>query len=171
MIRRSPLNTAYFRKGSTMFLAFCWTTGLLLGGFVSVPADASFVLLMRSAVSAPVSIVGLLSVLLFPFFLSVYLARAFGSWILYPIAFTKALVFGFSQSLICSVFTGAGWLFYFFLMFSQIMVIPSLLFFWISCLDPSRLYGRRLVYCLGYCVFVALADWQVIGPYLSGLIS
>ena len=162
--------SSLFRKGSIVILAFFLFTGLLMGSRLSEALDPSILPMMRASAMQSVSIVSMLSVLLLPFLLSAFFHSTCTAWLIIPICFLKGLCFGFCQTLICSSFAGAGWLVYFLLMFSDILTLPVLIFFWISCLDRAGHTLKRLLFCVAAVLFIVTVDCQFITPYWISLL-
>ena len=154
------------RKGYMLYLALCWSAGLIAGCAMAASAEPSVISLMRMAVFGPVSIVGLLGVTLLPLLcsaLAVYLSRPF---LLLAAGFCKACFFGFIAFAVRIAFGNAGWVYQQLLMFCDACTLPMLYCFALRhspercCLRPADwlfvLWG----------IAVAVADFLLISPLL-----
>ena len=170
-INRSSSFSSYFRKGSTLILAFSLFAGLLAGLLLHREQDASIFSLMHVSAKQSASIVSGLLVLLLPFLLSAFFSSTCTAWLIIPLSFLKGVCFSFCQATICSSFVGAGWLLYFFFMFSDILTLPVLIFFWISCLNKTRHIMKLLSVCSLTVLFIALIGHHFITPYCISLFN
>ena len=161
----------WWRKGSTHFLALCWTAGLLTGMAAFFFADDILLLWMRGVPEGTVSIVGLLAVSVFPFLLSAF--AVFIGWprLLLLIAFWKAAVFTYVSCGLLTGFDSVGWLLRWFLMFSSLSSLPVLYWFWRRYIPGERAVSFAEVFLL-LSLFVLLGsiDFCWISPFLANLI-
>ena len=160
-----------FRKGSMAVFAFSILSGLFIGSQFYLVSDSALFSLMRVSAGQNVSIISHLSVLLLPFLLSAFFYSTCTAWLIIPLSFLKGICFGFCQAIILSSFAGAGWLVYFFLMFSNILTLPVLVFFWISCISGMRHMIYRLFFCALIVFFVVAIDHRLIIPYYISLFT
>lgn len=171
MTDRMDSTFLFFRKGGMAVFAFSLLSGLFLGSRFHLASESALFSLMRVSASQNVSIVGQLSVLLLPFLLSAFFYSTRAVWLIIPLSFLKGICFGFCQAIILSSFTGAGWLVYFFLMFSNILTLPVLVFFWISCISGTRYMICRLFFCSLAVLFIVVADHYFMIPYYISLFT
>lgn len=151
-------------------LAFAFLIGLLLGSVFYFSAEIESVSWMRGAARSPVSIVGLLSVILLPFLFSAGAVFSSQFWLLIPIAFCKALSFVQVSLGISRAYGSAGWLMRFLVMFADSVFLPVLIFFWIRFGDGSRRMSYRTFFSfLAVAVCIGWFDSCVISPFLAGL--
>lgn len=159
------------RKFRTVFLAFCWCMGLLLGAFLAQHAGEVHLSLMRRAVSCPVSIVGLFAVLL-PFLFTAFAVVISNCWLYYPIAFFKAFLFSYHACVVSAAFGSAGWLVRYLFLFTDACTIPILLWLWIlGTGNHNSGLLRRTVICTLLSVAVGMIDFCFVSPFLAMLIS
>ncbi len=127
---------------------------------------------MRSALLAPVSIVGLLSIWTLPFLLSafvVFLGRPL--WLLL-ICFSKAFCYAFVSLGFFLAFGTAGWLARILLLFSDWVCMPLLYWFWQRSLSGRRRPSRwDVAALLSVMLLVGSVDYRVIAPLLARLIE
>lgn len=171
MVDRTSAFSLFFRKGYIWILAFSLTGGMVLGSRLQANVDPSLISLMRASGIQSVSIVSRLSVLLLPFLFSALFCSTRSAWMIFPVSFFKGFCFGFCQASIFSSFAGAGWLIYFFLMFSDILTFPVLVFFWIRCLGKTGHMTSRLLFCMLAVLIIAAVDHRFITPYYISLFT
>ena len=163
-------NTHRSRRPAVFLLALAFLSGLLVGCVIQLSAEFDSLSWMRGMADAPVTIVGLLSVVFLPFLFSAFAVYASQRWLLFPIAFCKALSFALAACGISIAYGSAGWLMRFLLMFTDILSLPLLAFFWLRYSGG----GRRLSLYSVFTYFAAAAcigsiDFFVISPFLAGL--
>ena len=171
MIKHDSSFFSLFRKVSVLILAFSLFAGLASGYQLHVDSEIPITSLMRVSCIQNVSIVSQVSVLLLPFLFSVFFSSTRAAWMVLPVSFLKGLCFGFSQATICSSFAGAGWLIYFFLMFSNIISLPVLIFFWIRILNRNEHIIPLFLYCVITVLFIIAFDHHFINPYCISLFT
>ena len=126
---------------------------------------------MRAAVYSRVSISGLLSAMLLPLLFSAFAVYISNTWLLIPIAFSKAFAFAFLGIGILVSFGSAGWLVRLLLMFGDIVMLPVLWWYWQKALTARQ---NPLPHCAAAAAFALLIgglDYCVISPFLANLIS
>lgn len=169
IVGRFPSN---LRRRRRIFLAFCYLAGLVAGVILAAQADSSFSSWMRTAVFQRVSIVSLLSVLFLPFLISAFAVFYGWSFLLYPICFLKSLSFGYCCAGISILFGAAGWLGCWLLLFSQLLAMPILLFYWMRHIDGLQkplLSEAALLASILY--LVGSLDHCLISPFLVKVIE
>ena len=155
-----------FRKAGIWILALFWIFGLVLHPASGITADLSFFLMLRRS---SVSIVSLLSVLMLPFLLSSFAFSVKAPWLVCLIAMFKGFCLGYNQQLMINCFGSASWLIYFLYLFSDVLTMPVLWYFWSSCLKGSGFSMKNLLKSLVWVFVFTLVDTYFIGPYLSVL--
>jgi hypothetical protein len=95
------ISVRYFRKPTTLILAFFWAFGLATGYLLFDASSGFLSSLMAGCVYAPVSIVTLVSAYIFPFLCSALAVFLSSPWLLPVICFGKAVLLSF-------VFTGVS---------------------------------------------------------------
>lgn len=159
------------RKIRTAFLAFFWCMGLLSGAILAQYADEIHFSLMRRAAACSVSIVGLVAVLL-PFLFTAIAVNLSNCFVIFFLAFLKALLFSYHGCIISVAFGSAGWLVRYLLLFTDACTIPILLWLWIRCMDHQRVgLLRNIFICALASAAVGLIDFCVVSPFLVMLIS
>lgn len=163
-----------FRGGqrATAALALCWCLGLLSGVCLVPCVSKSLFSWMRLAARSRVSIVGLLCGNFLPFLIS-YLIFSFSiPRLIYAVCFFRAAGYGFCALGIRLGFGTAGWLIQPLLLFSDLLTMPVLLWFWLRNLDGSIQNRRRdFVLCGIAAAFAGAADFLLAAPFLSQLLS
>lgn len=169
LLCRSPCQG---RKGFRFYLAFSWISGLICGSVVSVSAGTSLSSLMRGALYASVSIVGVLCVSVLPILFSAYAVFLSNFALLLPVCFTKAFLFSFVSLGISRAFASAGWLMRGLLLYSDWTSLPILYWFWLRSLSSDRpvtLWETLLVFAL--MGLVGSIHFGIISPFLVRLIG
>ena len=160
----------HFKQRSYLItlLIISWCLGILLGYFFYEP---SFFSMVRCAVMQPVSIVGLFSCLFFPLlisFLSVIMNKPI---IILIVCFLKAASYGFSITILSSLFATATWLIRFLFLFSDSCFCVVLLVLWLHRFHYSKIHNYCDFFaCLMIGIGIAAADIFVISPFLQGLL-
>jgi len=161
------LKDSYSRAFSVLTLLFTWISGILFGYFFYEPSFSS---LMRSAVSEPVSIVGLFSCVILPLLCSCFFLVMKQPVLILIVCFVKAVSFGFSCGMLAQLFTSAAWLVRFLFLFSDSCFSIILLFLWLRRISDPHIHGLRdFFYCALIGIGIAFIDGFIISPYLQGL--
>lgn len=160
-----------WRKICKALLALSWHFGLLGGVLVTVNADPSLVTLMHTAVRCRVSIFGVLTVTFLPFLLSAFAVIFSSPWLIIPISFLKAFLFGYCASAVSVAFGSAGWLIQWLLLFSSCCSVPVLYWFWLRHITGTKeVIWSDLMICALIILLIASLDYRVISPFLVNLI-
>lgn len=159
------------RKYSKWFLASSWCVGLLFGVSAARCARTIIVPMMRSAVSASVSIPGLFAAAVLPFLLSAYAVSISEPWLLLIISTLKAFGFSFCAFAVSLAFGQSSWLVRFLFLFSDYCLIPILYLYWLRHISEKG-SGFRFETCI--CITAALVigsiDYCIVSPFLASLI-
>lgn len=158
-------NLTSFRK---FFLLFLWLLGILSGCCWVQRVPDSYFSLMRTLVQTRASIVGAILILFLPLVISAFALAHSKYWILYPLVFLKAFMFGFSAGCVMLAFGNAGWLVRWLLLFSDSFMNVCLLWFWFkggSCDNISR----ELVHAVLFASIVFCLDYCAVSPFLRML--
>ena len=149
-------------------LAFFFQLGLICGGYLFLCTEDSFLSVTRLALGSRVTVVGLAGVLLLPFLLSAFAVSLRHIWLLYPVAFWKALCFSFVSLCILVAFGSGGWLALPLILFSDLLSFPALWLFWLRGLrGDGRLGVGSMVVWLGA---VGCLDYCIISPFAASLL-
>lgn len=160
----------HFRQRSYLIISLItsWCLGILFGYFFYEP---SFLSMVRCAVMQPVSIVGLFSCLFFSLlfsYLSVIMNKPI---IILIVCFLKAASYGFSITILSSLFATATWLILFLFLFSDSCFCVVLLVLWLHRFHYSKIHNYCDFFaCLMIGIGIAAADIFVISPFLQGLL-
>ncbi len=160
----------FYSKFSTIFLAFCWCTGLFLGCYLPQYLDHSYFSLMHKAVNRSVSIVGLFAVLV-PFLISAIAVYFSQTWLIFPICFFKSFSFAFIAACVTIAFSSSGWLVRSLLLFTDILSAPVVLGYWLRLVKtPANKAFQDSAVCAAICAIFCSLDYFVVSPFLAGLI-
>ena len=156
------------RKCATWILAFSWTLGLAVG-LCAMAASFLGPAFFQAADVLP-SFFSIISVLLLPIVISLLVLFAGQRWLIFPLAFVKALAFSYVGWSVVITFGSAGWLIRLLMMFSDCASIPLLWWFWNKALTsefdamiPASV--AAVVTILG----ISIVDCGVIAPFLLNL--
>ena len=160
------------RRHSTVLLAAVWCLGLLAGIFLVSRASESVIALMRLAGKSRVSIVGLLLGNLLPFLLSFAAISSSMPRLVYAVCFFRSALYGFCAFGVGLGYGSAGWLVQALLLFSDVLTMPALFWFWIRHIGGRRRSRNRdFLLCVIYAVAVWAADFCLVAPFLARLLS
>ena len=156
------------RKYTTFLLAFIWTLGLVCGLCAIVVGfyDDAF----RSAAARAPSFFSIMSVLLLPILCSILIAYIGQLWLIYPLAFIKAVGFAYVGWGILLSFGSAGWLVRLLLLFSDCVSVPLLLWFWNKVLtEKFEALLPSSVAAVLTAIGIGMIDYGVVSPFLVSL--
>lgn len=156
------------RRGKSLVLAVSWIGGLLCGILCYSVSPGEINSLVHRAVFCSASIVGLLNATLIPFLLSILLIFLSKSWIVVAVCFAKAFLFSY-VSIGCLLNLGSGgWLFRYFLLFSDCTVLPFVYLSWLHGI-ASSIRLRWVVTCailICVLVLVTFLDYRFLAPFV-----
>lgn len=150
MVQHLHLGDSWCRRNrNCILLAFCWMSGLLFGFLFYTFNQHTLSSLMRRAIFAPVSIVGLLISFLFPFLFSAFAVIIHTPIWIYPIACYKAFSFAVVSIGFVDGMGSAGWLYWILLMAGDILSLPALYLYWLhSLMDIQGTYAKPVLFLL-----------------------
>jgi len=152
-------------------LSGLWIVGLLFGMVWAAGAGDSLSLTMRGVNDFPVSIPGLLLVTVLPFLITAAAVYFSLPWLLSMLVFGKAVSFGFCAWWITAAFGTASWLIRILMMFTDLCVLPLLMWLWLRHGDLSdKSMARDVTICLAITVAVGLLDISAVSPFAALLI-
>lgn len=155
-------------KCSTAILAFSWTMGLAVGlcAIVSGCCDAIF----YQAADITPTFFSIISVLLLPIMIAVLAVFIGQCWLIFPMAFLKAVAFAYVGWSVVITFGSAGWLIRLLLLFSDCASMPLLWWFWNKALvsDFDALVPASVAAVLTI-LGIGIVDYGVISPFLVSL--
>ena len=154
---------------SAWVLAFSFLFGLVSGVLACCGCGPEFASLMRGLPSDTVSIVGLILCLTFPFLLS-FTSWVLNPWLLFPVCFCRAFLFGLVHGGIVLFWDAGGWLLRWLIIFSDCLSLPLLYCFWLSCLG-NRVFFRRIFVSLTLIMIIGTVDFYLIWPKLGAFLS
>ena len=152
-------------------LVFSLISGLSLGIILASTLEESFLLLMRTAVSTRVSIVGLFAVSYLPFLFSAFAVYIRKPKLILIILFIKAFMFVFCGLLSAAAFPSAGWLVRILLQFSDCLLLPVLCWFAVRQTTGYGNFKKDFSYCTALFVIAGSLDYCVVSPFLVMLID
>lgn len=156
-------------RSDSVYLALCFLGGAACGIVVFLGAGSSLSSLMRGIAEGAVSFTGLLCSALLPFLISafaVFLSRS----ALLTICFGKAFLFAFAFMGISQAFGSAGWLACRLAMFSDVLLLPLLYFFWLRILS-GRISRLGIAAVLSLAFLVVSIDYRMVSPLWASLIE
>lgn len=157
------------RRKRILVLSFSFFLGHLLGVWISGTASELFLSEMRRATESPVSIIGLLSPSVLPFLFSAFAVYGKRPVFLIPIAFCKAFLFSYVGYRWWITWGQAGWLVTGLVMFTALLSLPVLYWYWLRYMDGRNFEWRVFFIVLTCLVAIGIADHQWIVPFLKGI--
>lgn len=156
---------------SILILIACWLFGLSLAIILASVFEESFLLLMRTAVSVRVSIVGLFTVSYLPFLFSAFAVYIRKPKLIMIVLFIKAFMFVFCGLSCVAAFPSAGWLVRILLQFSDFLLLPALCLFALRQITGCGNLKKDLSFCTALFVIAGSLDYCVVSPFLVMLID
>ncbi len=153
------------RNRTTFALVFFWFAGLLSGCCFAAYSGESFFLLMRTAATVRVSIVGMFAVSFLPFLLSAYAVYCGRPQLMLPLCYCKALMFSWCAFGIQCAFGTAGWLMRL-LQFSDLLTVPVFCWFCLRHINRSGTFRRDFITCTALYLLAGSLDYCVVSPFL-----
>ena len=159
------------RRVNATVLALALFLGYFLGSICSSSANSDLFPLMRTGAISGVSIVCLLPVLLLPFLFSAIAVYIGLKWLLIPVAFLKAFLFSYLFSHILVLFPNSGSLFAALFLFSDVLSLPVLCWFWLRCVCDGGVESHVVMTVMLVIAGIGFLNSQVISPFLASLLS
>lgn len=156
-------------KESTHYLAFAWLSGLLAGPFFTCSAGGSFTDMILAAPGTGVAATSLLATVLLPLLCSALAVYTRHIWILPALAFIKAFLFSYTASAVLTVFGSAGWLVCVLLMFTDILSLPLLWWYWQYSMVANRQKLSRTVAVAILIMAIGFLDSHFVSPFTASL--
>lgn len=160
-----------FRRGR-FFLGLSFLAGMLLG-IVPFFCSAAFSFpWMRGCLTGAVSIVGVTLLNYLPFLLSAYAVSLSRPGLLAGVALARGWLFSFTCLRISLGFGTAGWIVRLLLLFSDLICLPLLYFFWLRLLSGGeRPDAWELLFYFSVVLLTGSVDICLISPILASIIS
>lgn len=144
----------------------CTLFGAGFGVYFAATANHSYILLMRMAVSRPVSIVGSFAAVFVPYFASFLVVSNSKPWLVYFFCAMRIFFFTSASWAVASAFGSSGWLIRNMLLFPDIFLLPMLIWFSVSRLSRNK-SRRCCVLCLAYTALIGIINYCVVSPFLA----
>lgn len=161
-----------FRRARVIFLAFCWMIGIGSGILFAANFGHLFTSLMYCALNSTGSIVGFVSVLLFPFLVSAFAVFISRPWLLFGICFLKGFSFSAASFGMLLAFPSGGWLLRQLLMFSSLASLPLLFWYWLRHISSEAEYSScRSMFVFSLLILIGSVDVCCVSPFLAMLIK
>lgn len=158
-----PPNPIYRRAA----LLVVWCCGLVLGCSIYEPLHLS---LMRSAVIAPVSIIGVFVCVYLPLIISYFSLLTDKPVVTLIVCFIKAVSFGYAGQLVFRYFYSAAWLVRLLFLFSDCLHLLILLYLLLHYTGGrTKELKRDFLFAAIVSTLFALVDLTVVQPFLKGL--
>lgn len=154
------------------FLVFFWISGLLFGILCYAKAGTFYSSLMPGALHGTVSIVSTLCVSILPFLFSCFSLCISMPFLLLVICFWKAFQFSYVSLGVMCCFSVSGWLIRWFLMFSDMVCLPLLFWFWHRHISGKyTINGAEVFLLLSLFLLIGSIDYCCISSFLTDLIN
>lgn len=156
----------------TALITSVWIIGLLLGCYLGFQSAEESALIIHNIILVPASFIRLFFALFLPFVLSAFFIRLSVPLLSLFIVFIKAISVGCCSCGMLVVFSSAGWLIRFLLLFSDSLVIVLLLWFWIrNIAGDRRKFYFDLLLCSVLVFFISCIDYFAVSPFLATLFN
>ena len=154
-----------------LILAISWVCSIVVGAYLAFSAQDLSSSLMHAVLINRVSIVGLATILFFPFILSALAAYFSLSELIYVIAAVKGVCLGFTTTTLLFCYADAAWLVYGLACFSSSFTLIPLLHFWIRYLTGAvrSLWSDTYRYFI-YAAAVGVVEYLYLSPLISDVI-
>ena len=161
----------FLRKFGRFLVALFWVAGLVFGALSADFTGVSSSFLLRNAVSASVSALGLFCCLLLPLLLSAYAVYSSSRWLLFAVAFGKGFCYSWVAATVSLAFGSYGWLVRFFFLFSDSIFLVLLCGFWLLYAAGDRKLSLRVcaVVVLAGAVVSGVDCWLIV-PFLRSFV-
>lgn len=170
-IRRNSMHfLSQWGRFSKCAMAPCWLIGLLLGFCAAECAAFSLVQIVPYYAFGRVSLVQLLAACVLPFVVTYISAYLNAYWLACILSLWKAFSFGYCAVGIGLAYGSAGWLMRSLLLFSDGMILPALLFYWLYFARKGKAVGKMAVILAIYAAGIAVFDYCFITPLLHAVL-
>lgn len=159
------------KNRSILLLALCLILAFTLAIILAGVLEESFLLLMRTAVSTRVSIVGLFAVSYLPFLFSAFAVYIRKPKLLLIGLVIKAFMFVFCGLSCIAAFPAGGWLVRILLQFSDYLLFPVLCWFAVRQIIGHGDFRKDFSLCTVLFVIAGSLDYCVVSPFLVMLID
>lgn len=160
-----------FCRRRVVLLAFSCFIGAACGIYAAFRSEDSVLSLMRMAVSAHVSIVGLTVSALLPFLFAAFAAYLEQPVFLCILCFLRMFAFTFVGCCLHLAYGSAGWLLRCLFQFTDGCVLALLCWFSLRQISASTTFPvRDMAVCCGLCIVTCAMDYLMISPFLASLI-
>lgn len=157
-------------RKSWSFLALSCFLGAVAGVVVADAVGSHYFLLMRMAVGCHVSIVGLAVSVWIPFLVSVFFIVHSKPWLACLICVLYITDFVVTGYALAVSFARAGWLVKCMMQFSDVCLIPALLY-----LCVKRMQGKQckhtVIYLSVFAIVIGMIQYSLISPFMVNLIE
>ena len=159
-------------RGRRFVLSVWIAFGCITGAVFALNISNSFLLLMRSELFCGMSIFWLILASFLPFLISAFAVYFMKCWIFYPIGFSRGFWLCFLAVAVIRIFGSAGWIVNCLFLFSGILTLPLLCWFWIRRFSLSREMIRRdFLICLIAVIIICYLDNSVFFPLLAAVLD
>lgn len=159
-----------WRKISQWLLGAFWVFGLTLGALTAHGCDGIIQPLIRESAGLTPSLIGLCCATFFPFLLSAFAVSLSEPWLLLVISTCKAFSFSFCAVGVSLAFGQSGWLVRFLFLFSDLLQLPLLCWYWLRHIKGSANGRWDIPFCTVSLTAIGVLDYAVIAPFLASVI-
>ena len=156
------------QKWCIFVLCIIFTAGC--GALFANSAGDVYVVLMRMAVRRPVSIVGSVVSFVVPYIAFFFAIVHSKRWLVYLICALQMFRFSSVGWAIQKSFGSAVWLIRFLMQFTDLLMIPTMIFFSLKFL-VGTISRRHLMLFLVITALVGMIDFCMISPFLANLMA
>lgn len=152
---------------SIVMLVIIWILGLCFGTYCANVSSDIVSFLMPALLFQRLSISGMIFALFFPLVLSYTFCLLSARFMVFLLAFFKAVCFSYTLFFIYAYYGSCAWLIYSLLLFSEILASAIFLWLWIKLLTKSSFEIKiAFIYATLILSIVGLTDYFLIAPFL-----
>ena len=155
---------------AAIHLAFFWISGLAIGSYAGMHASVTYLRTLSAAAGSDLTISGLAISVFLPFVICIFAAHNGKKWLLFLIAFAKALCVSYCSAALNCAFGSAGWLIRILFQFSDLATLGFFCWFCIRCMT-NDLQKADYYICSAAYILVGLFDYCIVSPFLVTLID
>ncbi|MBE6947591.1 MAG: hypothetical protein E7454_05010 [Ruminococcaceae bacterium] len=158
------------RNHSWCVYALCAVTGAGLGVYTAASFGQPFILMMRTALSSPVSIVGSIVAVFLPYFISLIAILTGSSFLKRLVCWLMIFRYTSTAWCIAQCFGTAGWLIRVLAQLPDMILIPVLV--WLTIQHNYRFRKSIILACFTVCLLlITLIQCYFVSPYLTMLLN
>lgn len=142
-----------------------WLVGLLFGGILARDSE-TYMLLLYNSCNTRASLLNLLLHCFAPLLISLLAIRWNKPLLILAVCFVKALLLGLCGRLLIDCFHQSSWVVLPMLFFSDIIIAPAMLCFWLNSINATTITSYTIIPYLLVAGLTVCIDYCYISPFL-----